>query len=241
MPVIYVCICPFNSVRRLQASRLTTWSRVLVQERPVPRLLNKFPVLYGKRRLITAFTAACDLSPVCAWLISLQPPITFQCYLPMYAWTFQLITSLQVYPSKRCKNLSFPPQLHILSPSNSSVHRPNNILLAIQDMNPIVIQFVYCVVFRGVNSLRSGPALHISVQECTFEEFIFKNTYVHVIELYIWKYARYEPLIRGTNFVVKCRVTFSTAGYIIFASLKHTFIPVLCIQNTLFQRRMYFF
>jgi len=41
---------------------LTPWSRILLKELTGFQLVKKFPVFYGTRRFITAFTGACHLS-----------------------------------------------------------------------------------------------------------------------------------------------------------------------------------
>ena len=41
---------------------LTPWSRVLLENLTVPQLVKKFPVFYGTRKFITAFTSARHLS-----------------------------------------------------------------------------------------------------------------------------------------------------------------------------------
>jgi hypothetical protein len=41
---------------------LSPWSRVLPEKLKPPKLLKKFPALYGTRRFITAFTRARHLS-----------------------------------------------------------------------------------------------------------------------------------------------------------------------------------
>jgi hypothetical protein len=54
---------------------LTPWSRILPEKLKRPKLLKKFPALYGTRRFITTFTRARHLSLSWATLIQSMPPI----------------------------------------------------------------------------------------------------------------------------------------------------------------------
>jgi len=52
----------------------TTWSRVLPEKLTSPQLVKIFPVFYGTRRSITAFTTASQLSLPSARSIQSIPP-----------------------------------------------------------------------------------------------------------------------------------------------------------------------
>jgi hypothetical protein len=67
-------LCEHRQVPYINLLLLTPWSRVLPEKLKRPELLNKFPVFYGTRRFITAFTRACHLSLSWARLIQTMPP-----------------------------------------------------------------------------------------------------------------------------------------------------------------------
>ena len=72
---------------------LTPRSRVLLEKLTSSQLVKKFPVFYGTRRFITAFTSARHLSLFRATSIHSILPIRIsqdpsQYYPPIYAWVF---------------------------------------------------------------------------------------------------------------------------------------------------------
>jgi hypothetical protein len=58
----YIRVVNDNTVSSLPVNLLIPYSRVLLEKLTGYQLVNKFPVFYGTRRLITAFTHARHLS-----------------------------------------------------------------------------------------------------------------------------------------------------------------------------------
>ena len=97
---------------------LTPLYRVLLENLTGFQPVKKFPVFYGTRRFITAFTSARHLflseparsSPYPRILLPEDPSWY---YPPIYAWVSQVVSFPQVSPRKPCISLSSPPyKLH---------------------------------------------------------------------------------------------------------------------------------
>ena len=110
---------------------LTPRSRVLPEKLRGPQLLKKFPVFYGTRRFITAFTRACHLPLARVRSIQSVSPIpllerSILIVSSLYAWVFQVAFFLQVSPPKLCMYLSSSPYaLHALPISVFLIRSPD--------------------------------------------------------------------------------------------------------------------
>jgi hypothetical protein len=71
---IHAFLVELRALIRCAQCQITPWSRVLPEKLKRPELLKKFPVFYGTRRFITAFTRARHLSLSRARLIQSMPP-----------------------------------------------------------------------------------------------------------------------------------------------------------------------
>jgi len=84
-------------VRRQRVNYLTVWRIILLVDRTVPPLANKFLTFYGTRKLTTVYTRTCPIPS------QINPIHAFASYLrsilnksPIFAYVFQMVSCFHV-------------------------------------------------------------------------------------------------------------------------------------------------
>ena len=119
--------------KRILTDLLAPWSRALLEKLTGSQLVKKFPIFYGTRKFITAFTSARHLSLSSARSIQSLPPHPTEYCPHIYAWVFQVASFPQVSPPKSCIHLPSPHTCYMPRSNHSSrFDHPNNIGWAVQ-------------------------------------------------------------------------------------------------------------
>jgi len=113
----------------------------------VPQLVKKLSIFYGSRRFVAVFTTASHFSV--SWVRSIRPPphpkpiffkVSVQAILPPTHRPSKISLSLRFLHQNPISTSYLPHTRHVLHPSHSWFHQPDNVWRGLQSMNLHTVQ-----------------------------------------------------------------------------------------------------